>query len=672
MLNLLPKIHPDQIQASPTRVIVNDYFRFVTGFFEVISTSAPHIYHSALLLSPRTSVVRKLHDSYTRPMVRVVRGLPDSWEPVVATQRHHDFDSAQEVAWSPCGRLIAVAWIASRTIEVMDAVTLERLDTFEHPEDRTEWLSFSQDSRSITRFGLHFGAHYSDDVWGLSSWDLQTGGPIGSIHPELHRHPEDSFSSTHSMDGKMVAVACRPWVDANTTTTISTYNLISRTHAYSHRVSEGHIVAPIWTHGECLRFATAKPGYITIWEAGFTSICTLAEVESFPAPDGIKDSKEHLFLPSLFRLAFTPQNAVLVWDVRDSKYLLNFMGIHPTKLSFSTDGRFLACGATSHEVYLWKESPTGYTLHQRVAFNIHRYVKPLLSPNGESIIAFSQTTIQLWNTTDPTPSLSSVQTQFIEPSSYIMDFSPDKTLAVVAPLEGNIATVLDLKSGDPRLIIDTGMKVLCLRITGSTIVVVGEGKVITWNLPAAGGVLNARANVNDSVRTTTFDYLPPCFIFPRAIPVLYTSISPDLNRIAVAERSVGLSIYDVATGKHLAHDPPAEGPVPWFTPDGRDVWCAGYLTRTVEGWSIIEDSETDLVRLEPLGPTAHPSGGPPWRSSLGYEITPDGWALNPSGKRLLWLPHHWRLPDEYRVWGGRFLGLLHHELPEPVILELGE
>jgi hypothetical protein len=74
------QIYSESIQESPTLNLVNDYIRFVITFFEVISTSAPHIYHSALLLSPRTSMVHKLHKAYVRPLARVVRGLPISWE----------------------------------------------------------------------------------------------------------------------------------------------------------------------------------------------------------------------------------------------------------------------------------------------------------------------------------------------------------------------------------------------------------------------------------------------------------------------------------------------------------------------------------------------------------------------------------------------------------------
>ena len=65
-------------------------------------------------------------------------------------------------------------------------------------------------------------------------------------------------------------------------------------------------------------------------------------------------------------------------------------------------------------------------------------------------------------------------------------------MAATGRLKGNTVTILDLKSGGPRLTIDTGMEVLGLRMTGSTIVVLGAGKVVTWNLPAGDYTPNAR------------------------------------------------------------------------------------------------------------------------------------------------------------------------------------
>ena len=232
-----------------------------------------------------------------------------------------------------------------------------------------------------------------------------------------------------------------------------------------------------------------KPGSITIWEAGFTPKHALAEIESFPAPDGI-GSGESLFLPTRSRLAFILDGAVMVWDIRDSKTLLNFVDDNrPVGLSFSSDGRFFACGTTGQEIHhLWKESPTGYVLHRKIVSSIldSSWFSPdenptilLLSPNGESIIASKRPETQLWRTTDPVISLHSVPAQPVTQTRFILEFSRNGSLATVARLEDNIITIVDLRSGDTRLIIDASTSIWSLGVAGNTIVVVGEGGIIT-------------------------------------------------------------------------------------------------------------------------------------------------------------------------------------------------
>ena len=396
---MFPKIHSGWIQASPTLDLVNDYSRFVIGSFEVISTSAPHIYHSALPLSPQTSIVHKLYQQYTRPLASIVRGSQISWGPIVAATKQHA--PITSVAWSPCSRLIAVGHSNPGAIEILDAVTLERLNTFHTPSwlrlSSIQRLGFSLDNRLLTLF---------DGQEILFSWNIRTGCSAGNIILPLRTGvtPRKCVSSAHSMDGKMVAAAY-----GGPEYTICTYNLLSETQIYSYRVSGERIVVPVWTHGESLRFVTAKLGSLTIWEAEFNSIHTLAEVNSFPTPDNINCGEhyetEYLFLPTLSRLAFILRDTVSVWDAQASKLLLNFRGDvrstgflgsdQSTDMSFSPDGRFFAYLAIGVGIHLWKDSPAGYMLHQIVKPASHTFISPLLSPNGESIIAFSDSTIQL-------------------------------------------------------------------------------------------------------------------------------------------------------------------------------------------------------------------------------------------------------------------------------------
>ena len=148
---LILETYPDWIQASSILDIIDDYTRFVIVFFGVITTSAPHIYHSALPLSPSTSIVYDRYKEYAHPLARVVWGAPTSWEPSVATMYSDCW--AEEIAWSPCNKFIAVARPGSNMVELLDAATLGLLNVFQLPHGRTSYyslLSFSPCSRSLT------------------------------------------------------------------------------------------------------------------------------------------------------------------------------------------------------------------------------------------------------------------------------------------------------------------------------------------------------------------------------------------------------------------------------------------------------------------------------------------------------------------------------------------
>ncbi|KAF9786369.1 hypothetical protein BJ322DRAFT_992207, partial [Thelephora terrestris] len=151
-----------------------DYLRFVTIFFGVISTSAPHIYNSALPLSPPTSMTHELYKQYAHPFVRIVQGLPLSWDMLSVTTYAGDFCGG--AAWSPCGRFIAVT--KSEAIEILDAVTLQKIKTLKPPEDVDHGeLDFSPDGHTLTKYNQEK----------LTKWDIQTGIPIGS-YPSAGRN----------------------------------------------------------------------------------------------------------------------------------------------------------------------------------------------------------------------------------------------------------------------------------------------------------------------------------------------------------------------------------------------------------------------------------------------------------------------------------------------------
>ena len=652
---ILDQIYSRWIQESPTLDLVNDYSRFVTGFFEVISASAPHIYHSALPLAPRTSIVRKLYEQYARPLTGIVRGVPMVWDPTIATTKCPYL--IWRTAWSSCGKFIAVRGFDSAMgIQILDAVTLKQLRSFAHQEGSTQLFAISVGSRVLTWLGRNSGA--------FTSWDLRTGVPVSEIPIQGGRSAREARSITYSGCGTMFGVLFK----GRSTPAIGTCNVTSGTSIHYHPI-EGSVADMIWTCDGCVRFATLEPRSITIWEVGFSSESPPAEVESLPTPDGFDPSGQFLLLPACSRLAFTLEEAVLVWDIQGSKPLLNSADVgKPGKMAFSPDGRFFACGTDGPKIYLWKESPTGYVPHRLLISGAgERSIprEPLLSPDGQSIVVSDGSMLQLWRTTDLNAEPTRVPTQVSQSTKrFILGFSPDESLAAVVRLEDDTITILDLKSGVPRVVINAGTKIRGVRVAESTVVIVGDRDVITWNLPAGDGALDIRLNINDSVRKATL-YHPTPLEFP---PTPSASISPNLNHIALAEPSVGLRIYDTSTGKYLV-GAESRGDLPWFTPDAGEVWCHS-VAGEGEGWAIVNYRGSDVTNLESLDPSGGPPGGFPWQSPLGYTVTDNGWVISPRGKQLLWLPPNWRSGRTDRAWGERFLALLHPELPEAVVLEL--
>lgn len=622
------------------------------GFFEVISASAPHIYHSALLLSPTESIVKTLYGPQVEPMARVVQGIPALWDPSIANIRFPG--EICTAAWSPCSRLIAVAHNKSSLIVILDAMSLEQLHTMHPPQDGMLWsyITFSPGSHLLTAY-----AQMRDSI---VNWDLQTGGLLSQISTwEYYRCDSVSYSGCETMIGSSFS-----------SNTIVIYSVLSGTRISSHSI-QSPIVGNIWTCGEYFWFATVESSFqiadsrsIIMWQVGFTSSHSPTKVDSLSTPNQFFSS-QLVLLPTLSRLAFILGGEVLVWDAQHHKLLLHSAEVeNPRAMSFSPDGHFFVCGTEGREFYIWKESPTGYISNQRLVSGANG-TTPYTSPSGESVISSGDRILQLWPTTSPPTTSPSISTQASQHSGwFFVEFSPDESLVAVAERLGATVTVLDTKSGNTCLIIDTNMKACGLRITEDKVIVVGDGKIVTWNLPARDCLPNTGRNINDSVHTTTFKHFAH-------ISGLCASISPNLNYLVTqGSQSVqqALCIYNTHTGEKLT-DATSSANTPGFTPNGHEVWCARDSGQVYQ-WKIVRDGP-HAVRLEELGINVEPLSGVPWLSPYGYQVTDDGWILCSSGKWLMWLPHHWRQDEKIqRKWNGKFLTVWNRSLPKPCILEL--
>ena len=471
-------------------------------------------------------------------MARVVPELQASWNPVVATVYDEDFGEIR--VWSPCNRFIAVA--KPRAVEIRDAMTLNLISNFES-HSYVQELSFSADSRFLTQFNRET----------MVTWDLQTGVSVITTHPKRLASDERNFSSAYSMEGKMLVAR---YVDLNSWKRVIATHDFSTTRTHVYRIPEGQIVSSIWIHGGFLRFATVKSRWITIWQAEFTFTHPPEVVESLPTPCELIEreaSAQYLFLPTISRLAIVLYDTLLVWNARDSKRLLKISGSEAHWVSFSSDGRFFACAiqrGVDKGIHIWKESPAGYIIHRKLTFDdLYDCPRPLLSPNGESIILLGNSMIHLLHTEDPF--LSSRPTLAMTQHTFFLNLFLNDALAAILRYPENVVTILDLQSGNPKLEIDTGMEVMCLGVAGDTVVVADQEKIVTWKLDTR----NARGNIHTSVHLGhTFN--------PE-------SVSSDLSRIITLSDDL-LAIYDVSTGRYIT-DPTSAGGAISLVPDSRPL-----------------------------------------------------------------------------------------------------
>ena len=129
-----------------------DFLCFVTEFFEVIGQSVPHIYQSALLLAPWSSVVWRLYRLYVSlPDLRAITGMAASWR--FCTWGTGARTEINHAVWSPDGQLIAVGWVDR--VKLRDPNTLKTVSIFKPPSSPSRMavtpqsLAFSPDGRTL-------------------------------------------------------------------------------------------------------------------------------------------------------------------------------------------------------------------------------------------------------------------------------------------------------------------------------------------------------------------------------------------------------------------------------------------------------------------------------------------------------------------------------------------
>jgi WD40 repeat protein len=455
-----------------------DFFHFVTKFFEPISASATHIYHSALELCPTSSTVRKLYyDRCNRinHVPRVLVGTPDLWDQTISISTGFRY---KDYAWSPCGRYIAAR--TSDTIEIRNQLTLELLTTLRPIEDNISLrgaLAYSPDGRSIA----------CTSSTAIIIWDIQTGGVL-----KQDERVFDSESLAWSLDGSTIGII-------DIARNVHTYEVVlGKTQNLGRLFSgvEGHSpLYQMWTHEASFRAVTVtqyRQLEIQIFEIGRT----LVEFHSFTTDILLPPRSEFSFSPATFHVCIYFFSMLRIFGGRDSNCLLEVKGCFRSNC-FSPDGCLFAA-SDSDSVCFWKCISGCYIPWRELRDTGWAYSSLQFSPTLSSILGLSFDALRLCRLHDlPTTP------QTFHPTFAVLVNSGNR-IAVARQRESTI-TLLDIHSQNPPQFVDTGVGITKLTVVGNVLLVIGSGKVVAWLLTEAGlvcGVLgDRRAGHSDSIWT---------------------------------------------------------------------------------------------------------------------------------------------------------------------------
>ena len=608
-------------------------------FFEVTSVSATHIYHSALELSPPSSIVRRLYHHQRIPSSpRLAIGIPSSWSQSVAIP-NKDY-SYRSCAWSPCGRFIATQ--THEAVEVRDPLTSELFSSFRpanHTSKLMGSLAYSSDGRSLC---------CASDT-SIVIWDIQTGGVAREVAYDdtLNSTPK---SLVWSPDGRTIGAVFGRYPYPHSLWAVVAYDVASG-RILSRGTLDLVTGEPYLWHDESFWIMVASsqdgmlggPHRVDILKLGPTltrvrslSIPTLGErwttesrwyfqVESF------SPISHHVSVS----LSMKNGGRFLVLDVQNPvAHLLDKNGVSDIHC-FSSDGKLFAASLRG-DIHVWSCTSPCYTLWRRFPDQgwSSNGVRPRFSPTSSSILGHFGGVLQILYLDDhSSPRIATSEPYILVP--------PHASYIVTAHPRESTVTITNHISHTPPQFIDAGTTILGFALTGNVLLVAGSDTIVAWRITERGavdGVFDGRmAGPGDSIWTVSpeWSFTSSCWgSAPPEFPIITQTGSIALDRILI-------HIYHSGTGEGPEHIPePSQPPDLWYN---LEVTSRGRYYLRCHELSQFNDTSED--------------NRPTPRTAFR-----EGWVKDPEGKHRLWLPVERRMAEGCAKLFYYF-ATLHPELP---------
>ena len=588
----------------------------MTGFLEVIDISATHIYHSALQLSPLSSTVRQFYYSqHPHPSPKVVLGVPDAWDPSTASiSTKHSYILSS--AWSPCGQFVAV--VSEEAVEIRDSLALNLLSTLESPGVGTRYrhgLAYSSDGHSLA--GCSSTA--------IIIWDTQTGGVVKKIGCSV---TGDQPELMWSLDGEKIALLLK----VSRTMIVYTCDValgIVQPSGTVQSVRDTHL----WAHNESFQVMAITGDTFKGWMLEIFDVeSTLTKIETFkfqPHPTlGV-------FCPATYRIvAYTSgggnhDDKLFVLEAKNSKALLQETGKYWNHC-FSSDGSLFAAVAKD-QLIIWRYGSRNYAQWRKFQ---QAPMSLQFSPTSSSILGHAGTLLNVLHL-DCSPAASTTESNVTIHSQSLDAFAPYSTYIATTHHQKSTVTITNLHSQDPSTsqLIDTGLKILAIVLTGNILLAKSSNKVVAWLLTEEGIVDgihdNRRANHNDclweiSLQANTSFWTRLLQGNNDSDNVMGFSVKGDIAAINHNDHAV--HVYHIKTGEVL---PLNKAPI-----------CNGYQFH-----HPLQD-ECNKYHHDLYKHHQPPNCDLP----ISQAALQKGWVKDLEGKHKLWLHPHWRSSQNDVDW----------------------
>ncbi|KAF9652211.1 hypothetical protein BDM02DRAFT_3161863 [Thelephora ganbajun] len=578
-----------------------DYSRFVATFFEPINISATHIYHSALELSPLSSIVRRwYYCQRCSSLPRVVVGTKESWEEGIIVPGKDRYLSC---TWSPCSQFIAAQ--SRGAVEIRDSLSLELLSTLKFTEPTSDGcenpLAYSTDGRSI--------ASLSDSS--LVTWDIQTGGPVNEIYHDC----ADSTSLVWSLDGSTIDIVEREsqWTD---TYVVYAYNVASGA-AHSPGKLKSTEEPHLWAYSTSFRIMTtehtSRGCTINIFEVG----SNLTRIESFYIGSWGEHRRIKSFSQTTHRISSSVSSNLIILDIQDSRCLLEERGGFDSDC-FSSNGSLFAA-SWEWDIQVWKYTSDRYVKWRKFSIRDFTFGLDFLrfSPTSSSLLGHVSGILKLWRLDSPP-----------------INARPDGRMRLIGPslrnayivaghLGDSTVTITNFLPQTLPCVIDTGMVIETLAVTGNILLVLDGDTIAAWRLTEEGvvdGVLADGKTVHDNrIWTVSVSNQPGLYVGDQTV--------------AIKQGGNDIHAYHQETGEVLKRVRKISRLFPRLW--GTRLNAMGRLHQ--HQWASQQNA---LTYFRERGWSTLSEGNGP----VSLNTLREGWVKDPEGKHLLWLPVRWRMP----------------------------